>query len=121
MELNSSLSTEVILTGCQRPIGLFQLDWNPQPGAYLDIEGQTYLVLERRHRYHLRSGRYHLHKIALYVQKSQLPAEKSLWNGQWVIGDITCGYNARSELLRCTVNPAGPCDRCIHYTPAPEI
>jgi Family of unknown function (DUF6464) len=32
-----------------------------------------------------------------------------------LIGDLTCAYNARSELLRCAVNPAGPCDRCGHY------
>jgi len=114
MELHS-LPTEVILSQPCTTLGHLYLNWNPQPGAYLEIQGQTYLVLERRHRYQLRSGRYQLHEIALYVQKFDAPAEASLWEGRWVIGDRTCTYNAHSELLRCAINPSGPCDRCVHY------
>lgn len=119
MELNP-LPTAVILSNSQAKLGQFHLDWNPQPGAYLEVEGQTYVVLERRHRYHLKSGKYHLHHIALYVQEADASADKSLVDGRWVIGDITCLYNARSEILRCAVNPAGPCDRCIHYHPVEQ-
>lgn len=115
MESNSLLPTEVFLSDRRSSLGVLPLEGNPQPGSYLDIEGQAYLVLERRHRYHLKSGRYHLHKIALYVQKIQDATEKSLWDGRWVIGDPSCAYNARSELLRCAANPMGPCDRCKHY------
>ncbi|MBD0336228.1 MAG: hypothetical protein ICV62_12120 [Cyanobacteria bacterium Co-bin13] len=118
MELNQR--TEIILSQPRSSLGSVYLDWNPQPGAYLEVAGQTYLVLERRHRYHLKAGRYELHQTTLYVQKSDLPEEKSLLDGQWVIGDITCLYNARSELLRCAVNPQGPCDRCAHYHPRPS-
>lgn len=117
MELNSP-PTEVILSNPHSRIGQFQLDWEPQPGAYLEITGQTYLVLERKHRYLLKSGRYQLHQTTLYVQKSHLPLEKSLWNGHWVIGDSTCEYNAHSELVRCAVNPSGPCQQCTHYHPS---
>jgi len=53
---------------------------------YLDLQGKTYAILERRHRYQLKSGRYRLHKIAIYVQSAQRPAEKSLVEGRWVIG-----------------------------------
>ncbi|HEY9740614.1 MAG TPA: DUF6464 family protein [Coleofasciculaceae cyanobacterium] len=116
MELNS-LPAEVILSHPRSTLGHLYLDWNPEPGAYLEVEGQTYMVLERRHRYLLRSGRYQLHKIALYVQKFDAPADVTLLDGRWVIGDITCSYNARSELLRCAINPSGPCDRCVHYQP----
>src|SRR4028118_960510 len=116
MELNS-LPAEVILSHPSSTLGHLYLDWNPQPGAYLEVEGQTYMVLERRHRYLLKSGRYQLHKIALYVQKVDVPVEVSLLDGRWVIGDISCSYNARSELLRCAPNPSGPCDRCVHYQP----
>lgn len=116
MALNS-LPAEVILSHSRSTLGYLHLDWNPQPGAYLEVDGQTYLVLERRHRYQLRSGRYQLHKIALYVQKCDALVEGSFLDGQWVIGDLTCLYNARSELLRCAVNPHGPCDRCTHYQP----
>ncbi|HBE19073.1 MAG TPA: hypothetical protein DEG17_13915 [Cyanobacteria bacterium UBA11149] len=106
---------ELILTHPPQTLGRIQLDWNAQPGSYLDFEGQTYTVLERRHRYFLRSGRYRLNKIALYVQSAQRPSERSLIDGYWVIGDVSCRYNARSELVRCAVNPDGPCNSCRFY------
>lgn len=114
MELEA-LPTEVILSHPQTSLGSVRLDWNPQPGAYLDLEGKTYAVLERRHRYQLKSGKYRLHKIALYVQSAQRPAERSLLNGRWVIGNASCHFNAHSELVRCAVNPEGPCDTCRFY------
>lgn len=116
MDLNS-LPTEIILSHSHVTLSYQYLDGNPQPGSYLEIDGQTYLVLERKHRYLLKSGRYQLHQILLYVQKSQIPVEQSLLNGRWVIGDITCLYNAHSEVLRCAINPSGPCDQCKHYQP----
>ncbi|MEG4286936.1 DUF6464 family protein [Microcoleus sp. A006_D1] len=33
------------------------------------------------------------------------------------IGDITCEYNARSNYIRCAVNPSGPCVDCHYYQP----
>lgn len=116
----SSLPTEVLLTQSRRSLGRIYLDWTPQPGAYLDLEGKTYAVLERRHRYQLQSGRYQLQKIALYVQAADRPGERSLVEGCWVIGDASCRFNARSELLRCAVNPEGPCDRCRHFEAIPS-
>lgn len=118
MELDSLLLTEVILNQTLSTLGHLYLDRNLQPGSYLEFEGQTYLILERKHRYLLKSGRYCLHKISLYVQKSYLPLERTLFDDRWIIGDITCSFNARSELLRCAVNPSGPCDLCAHYQPA---
>jgi Family of unknown function (DUF6464) len=88
------LATEVILTHPRQSLGNVQLDWTPQPGSYLDLEGKTYAVLERRHRYQLKLGRYHLHKIAIYVQSAQRPVERTLVGGCWVIGDATCKYIA---------------------------
>ncbi|NEO69958.1 DUF6464 family protein [Moorena sp. SIO3H5] len=112
-----SLPTELILIHPPQTIGNVQLDWIPQPGNYLDFKGKTYTVLERHHRYCLKSGRYRLHKIALYVQSSRHPSEKSLVQGRWVIGDASCYFNAHSELIRCAVNPEGPCDSCRFYKP----
>ncbi|MGA7934563.1 MAG: DUF6464 family protein [Kovacikia sp.] len=109
------LLTEVILTHPPRSLGTIQLDWTPQPGAYLDFQGKTYAVLERRHRYQLKAGRYRLHKVSLYVQSAERPLEKSLVDGRWVIGEASCRFSARSELLRCAVNPAGPCEGCRYY------
>lgn len=33
----------------------------------------------------------------------------------FVVGDITCQFNARSSYLRCAINPSGPCESCSHY------
>ena len=35
----------------------------------------------------------------------------------YLIGDISCRFNARSGYLRCAVNPQGPCQDCRHYEP----
>jgi len=35
----------------------------------------------------------------------------------YLIGDISCKFNARSRYIRCAVNPEGPCQRCRHYEP----
>ena len=112
MRQAESLLTEVILTQSEEILAKIQLDWTPRPGNYLDVDGRTYTVLERRHRYHLQFGRYKLNKIAVYVQSAIRPEEQSLVDGQWVIGDATCQYNARSTLLRCAVHPTGPCEGC---------
>jgi hypothetical protein len=112
---SDAIPTEVILTHPRQSLGKVQLDWTPQPGNYLDFQGDTYAILERRHRYQLRAGRYRLHNIAVYVQTAKRPDEKSLVKGCWVIGDATCRYNANSELIRCAVNPEGPCASCRFY------
>lgn len=112
-----TLSTEVILTHPRQTLANLRLDWSPQPGCYLDVAGKTYAVLERHHRYQLKAGRYHLHKIALYVQSAPRPLERSLVAGRWVLGDVGCRFNAHSELIRCAVNPEGPCEACRYYEP----
>ncbi|AFZ04169.1 DUF6464 family protein [Calothrix sp. PCC 6303] len=33
----------------------------------------------------------------------------------YMIGDISCQYNARSGYIRCAINPSGPCDSCHFY------
>ncbi len=35
----------------------------------------------------------------------------------YLIGDISCRFNARSGYLRCAVNPSGPCEGCRYYEP----
>ncbi len=35
----------------------------------------------------------------------------------YLIGDISCKFNARSGYMRCAVNPSGPCQACRHYEP----
>ncbi len=33
----------------------------------------------------------------------------------YLIGDVSCRFNARSGYLRCAVNPNGPCEGCRYY------
>ena len=91
----------------------------PHPGRWLAVGKKSFLVLQRRHRYRLRNGRYELATVALQVKAQSKPADAHWWNGRWVIGDPSCAYNARTPLLRCAVLPAGPCERCAHYKPLP--
>jgi hypothetical protein len=114
MELDS-LPTEVILTHPRRSLGEVQLDWIPQPGNYLALKGKTYAVLERHHHYQYKIGGYCLNKISLYVQTASAPTETSFIDGRTVIGDASCRFNARSELIRCAIDPDGPCDGCRSY------
>jgi hypothetical protein len=106
------LPTEVLIGQPGTYLGSIYLDWKPQPGSYLEIDGKAYTVLERRHNYQFRRGRYHLSKIVISVQTTQKDPERTFLAGRWVIGDATCIYNARSEVLRCAVNPTGPCLGC---------
>jgi hypothetical protein len=110
-----SLPTEIILTHPRENLGEIYLDWMPQPGNYLDFAGKTYAVLERHHHYRYKIEGYRLHKISIYVQSAKAPQERTQINGHWIIGDAKCRFNARSELLRCAVNPEGPCLGCRSF------
>jgi Family of unknown function (DUF6464) len=112
---NLSLPTEVLTIHPAKSLGKVHLDWMPQPGNYLELDHKAYRVLERRHRYQLKLGRYHLCGMVIYVQITEQPLETSLVKGCWVIGDARCRYNANSELLRCAVNPMGPCQGCMFW------
>ena len=90
----------------------------PQPGRWLELGERSFLVLQRRHRYRLRNGRYELAAVALQVKAQSRPLDARRWGSGWVIGDPLCRYNARSPLLRCAVLPEGPCERCAHFAPA---
>ncbi|MDX2255660.1 MAG: DUF6464 family protein [Pseudanabaenaceae cyanobacterium bins.39] len=104
--------TEIRTFNPEHTIGKVYFDWMPQPGNYIDVDGITYTVLERRHRYQFRRGKYNLFRVLIYVQIAPEAPERSYLDGRWVIGDIQCKYNARSEILRCAVNPQGPCQGC---------
>lgn len=112
-----SLLTEIILSNSNQSLGKTKLDWMPQPGNYLELKGKTYTILERHHHYQYKIGGYHLQKISLHVQESCPPKEKTLLGGRWIIGNPNCHLNARSEILRCAVNPEGPCLDCFYYEP----
>jgi len=110
-----ALPTEVFLTHPRQSLGQIHSEGTPQPGSCLDFAGKSYTVLERRHRYQFTGGRYKLHQISLFVQPAHYSTERTQFDGQWVLGDVSCQFNARSELLRCAVNPLGPCEGCRFY------
>lgn len=37
------------------------------------------------------------------------------------VGDLSCRFNAHSQILRCAVNPQGPCRTCPDYEPLPYL
>ncbi|OIP77319.1 MAG: hypothetical protein AUK48_04290 [Oscillatoriales cyanobacterium CG2_30_44_21] len=115
-----TILTEVRTIHPEISLGKIFLDWMPQPGNYIDVEGKTYTILERRHRYQLRGGRYNLASMLVYVQRSPEKLERSFINDRWIIGDAACRFNAVSEILRCAVNPNGPCQGCNFWEASPE-
>ncbi|MGK7930586.1 MAG: DUF6464 family protein [Microcystaceae cyanobacterium] len=112
---SDALLTEIIQTYPRQWLTNLYLDWIADAGHYLEIEGQTYTVLESHHHYQYKMGGYRLQKITLQVQATQCPSEKSLYQGRWIIGDSRCQFNAHSEILRCAVNPEGPCQDCRFF------
>ena len=118
MTADVKLSVELEVAG-QR-MGRLSVDADLQPGAYLLYEGQTYAVLERRHQYQFRRGRYRLCKVVLHLQPVSRATEQSWVDGDWVLGKADCRFSAQSRLVRCAVNPAGPCEGCTAYEPATD-
>ena len=110
------MHVELRQAGSNRLLERLDLDDIPQPGRWLVVEERSLLVLQRHHRYQLRSGRYELSSIALQVKVQKQPADARWWHDRWVIGDPGCRFNARSPLLRCAVLPEGPCERCAHFS-----
>lgn len=54
--------------------------------------------------------------IARPQQTQGMPADRTYIEGVgYLVGDITCEYNARSSYIRCAVNPSGPCKDCSQY------
>ena len=107
--------SELVLAESKRSLGRFDLGENLQPGMSVQVEGDTYLVLERRHRYQLKGHQYELSQVLLSVKLMESMGDRTWYEGGWVIGDIRCEFNARSSVLRCAVNPNGPCDRCPSF------
>ncbi|MGQ9866151.1 MAG: DUF6464 family protein [Pseudanabaenaceae cyanobacterium] len=90
-------------------LGKLKLVETPQPGQTLELAGRPYLILERRHCYHLKRGKYRLWRTVVQVQPA---SEAKRWGNRWVVGDPECGFNALSPLLRCALHPEGPCEGC---------
>jgi len=56
--------------------------------------------------------------VVIISHTDQHPSDRHYLEGVgYLIGDITCRYNARSAYIRCAINPSGPCENCPHYEP----
>ena len=44
-----------------------------------------------------------------------LPDHQYVEGVGYLLGDLSCQWNARSSYLRCAINPEGPCQQCTHY------
>lgn len=54
--------------------------------------------------------------VALQQVPPQREAEYQYVEGiGYMIGDLSCRFNARSSYVRCAVNPYGPCRSCSSY------
>ena len=63
--------------------------------------------------------------IALAIpskMKALPPADLTYIEGYgYVIGMVSCIYNARSPHIRCAVNPSGSCHGCRYYESSLEV
>jgi hypothetical protein len=56
--------------------------------------------------------------VVSILPRNPLPPDRYYLEGVgYLVGDITCQFNARSAYIRCAVNPCGPCEECRHYQP----
>ncbi|WP_442949309.1 DUF6464 family protein [Nostoc sp.] len=69
----------------------------PRECEFTEPSGESFQVLE---------GRFEVAREAVLLPRI---------NAINAIGDTTCQYNARSRMIRCAVNPCGPCEGCQHY------
>jgi hypothetical protein len=112
------MQVELRLSGSDRLLATLDMgEWSsiPQPGRWINLDSKEWLVVQRRHRYRYSHGRYQLSSVTLEVKQQKRPEDAEWWNGQWVIGNPSCHFNAHSPFLRCAVLPEGPCDRCSHF------
>jgi hypothetical protein len=57
---------------------------------------------------------------AVRLQQTIIPLEGDRYYLEgvgYLVGDISCKFNAQSGYIRCAVNPSGPCQSCRHYEP----
>ena len=57
--------------------------------------------------------RWQNHKAWVAAREAQLRADVEALRKP--LGDPNCAHSARSPHLRCTVNPAGPCETCSDF------
>jgi hypothetical protein len=68
------------------------------------------------------ADRLYLRLVETEQSRSSTNPEVSYIKGiGYFIGDLSCKYNAQSKYLRCSVNPFGPCQDCLHHQKISKI
>ena len=71
-----------------------------------------------RTRLRMRQAAMNMSGMRVRQNPSQVEGERYYLEGVgYLVGDISCKFNARSGYIRCAVNPNGPCQGCRHYEP----
>jgi len=66
----------------------------------------------RQRRYNQTFRQNTLERVEPYLQSQDYRYVEGLG---YIVGDLSCQFNARSPHLRCAVNPSGPCNGCASY------
>ncbi|MBA3924621.1 MAG: hypothetical protein H0X31_24135 [Nostocaceae cyanobacterium] len=68
-----------------------------------------------------RAIRQALTSVRVLPVATAIPSDRYYLEGVgYLVGDISCRYNARTGNLRCAVNPTGPCQDCHYYESLPS-
>ncbi|WP_026100005.1 DUF6464 family protein [Fortiea contorta] len=71
-----------------------------------------------RTRSRMRQAAMNLSGVRVRQSSRQIESDRYYLEGVgYLIGDISCKFNARSGYIRCAVNPDGPCQDCRYYEP----
>jgi len=71
-----------------------------------------------RSRLRIRQAAMNLSEVRTRQNLRQIEGDRYYLEGVgYLVGDISCKFNARSGYIRCAVNPDGPCQECRYYEP----
>ncbi len=71
-----------------------------------------------RTRSQIRQAAMNLSGVRVRQSSRQIEGDRYYLEGVgYLVGDISCKFNARSGYIRCAVNPDGPCQECRYYEP----
>jgi hypothetical protein len=71
-----------------------------------------------RSRLRIRQAAMNLSEVRTRQNLRQMEGDRYYLEGVgYLVGDISCKFNARSGYIRCAVNPDGPCQECRYYEP----
>ncbi|NJP08468.1 MAG: hypothetical protein HC866_02485 [Leptolyngbyaceae cyanobacterium RU_5_1] len=94
-------------------IAIFLVGFIPGLFSYVVVRKVRARMRERlRAAMQVSTGRFYWQRPYPYMQAMDYQYIEGVG---YIVGDITCQYNARSAYIRCAVNPSGPCKECPHY------